>query len=143
MMSRMPGYKIRRLKSASGITLVEVLLTVVIMAVSLTLIIQSLAASMRAVVFTGDYSRAVLVAENAMFEALKERFISTGYSLQGEETVYDKEFEYELEAAPPETLPFSDSLLNEITLKVAWPSGQRQKTISIATFFFTPPENVK
>ena len=55
-----------------GSFLVEVLLTVVILSVSLTIIIQSLVSSLRAISYSANYSSAILSAENKMFELLQQ-----------------------------------------------------------------------
>jgi len=128
-------------KDTKGILLIEVLLGVVIISVSLTMIIASLMTSIRASVFSEDYSRAAIILDNLFFDLMVTPdpfFLSSslgedcGQPFDGYQCHITTEDSFEL---------FGQEALeglNKVSATVSWPSGMNRKEISSQTLVLTP-----
>lgn len=117
-----------------GSLLLEALLTVVILSVSITLIIQSMTSSLRASVYSADYTKAALLMENKMFELLQDGFIESGRRVEGS---FDKPFEkfrylVTTKAESRESL----SKINNVDMEITWNTGSKENRISLQTLLF-------
>ena len=121
-----------------GVLLIEVLLVVAILAGVLTLIIQSLSASYRALHFTKDYSQARLLLENKLLELTKSQVLSLNYQDEGGfKNPFDK---YHYRISSQEVLGKERGGINEATIVVYWPSGRGNQEIKVTTYFLIPQE---
>src|SRR3989338_44748 len=106
----------------SGFLLIEVLLSVVILAVSLTVLSGALMAVYRNSVFTRDYS----IGSFLLGSKMSALFQKKNFSCPGQETgQFEKPFErfrYALESFKLKDESPSDHLC-EVALNVSWPSG--------------------
>ncbi len=129
----------------SGFLLIEVLLSVTILAVSLTVISHALMAVYKNSVFARDYSMGSFLLESkmgALFQ--KKNFPCPDYETGQFEKPFER-FRYTLESSAPQThLPIavgtggqdektSDHLC-EVTLNVSWPSGKRDRSLSVVVY---------
>ena len=122
------------IKDSKGSLLLEALLSVVILSVSLTLIIQSMTSSLRASVYGGDYTLAVVLLENKMFELLTEGLPQSHQTetleLPFSANVYHFSAETRLMAGQDQ-----ESKIKEADVDLAWNSGQRKNKVSLITYF--------
>ena len=126
-------------RSQKGSLLLEAMLATVIMAVSLTVIIQSLSSSYRASVYSVEYTTACMLLENSMFSVIKDGYIKAADEQEGEfPSPFDK-FRYRIvagEAADRLTPP----LFTEVAARVSWTSGLKKNSVAVTTYYFTLPE---
>ena len=125
----------RYLKNKRGSLLMESLLSIVILSVSLTLIIQSLTSSLRSVVYSAEYTNAVMLLENKMFEIIKQGFIQK--DLRQEEQLSEPNERYKILLETGNVVSGNlPSSMNEIKLSIVWNSGRRTNNISLVTYLF-------
>ena len=126
-------------KSRKGSILVEVLLTVVILSVGLTAIIQAMNTSVRGVYHTTGYTTAVLLAENTMFAHLSKGFVRAGFQETKNFAPPYSAYRYYLQArnAPDEG---SAGKKNEVTLTVLWGRENKEKKLNLVTYLFDESE---
>lgn len=121
-----------------GVLLIEVLLIIAVLAVALTLIIQSLTASYRALYFTRDYAQARFLLENKMMSLMKSQELAPDYYDEGRfDEPFDK-FRYVIKSK--EKTLGEDGVMNEATLSILWESGSGEQSITAATFFLISKE---
>ncbi|OGX23961.1 MAG: hypothetical protein A2787_02520 [Omnitrophica WOR_2 bacterium RIFCSPHIGHO2_01_FULL_48_9] len=126
--------------SKSGSILVEALLTIVILSVGLVYIIQALTSSLRTVSLTKDYSTAVALSENKMFDLLRKGFIKAPL----EETKnFSKPYDgYRYRLDVKKVSPASaEEKRNTIVLQVFWGSGSKERNISLTTYLLEMPDD--
>ncbi|MDP8266517.1 MAG: prepilin-type N-terminal cleavage/methylation domain-containing protein [Candidatus Aceula meridiana] len=121
--------------SRRGFVLVEVLMTVAILSVVLTMIIRSHMASLRASTYTEEYSTAVLLLENKMTELIQKGFIRRDLEEQEAFDFPYEKFSYLFQSKKSENAEDSDNL-NEVTLTLFWPSGKGERKILATTYLF-------
>lgn len=118
-----------------GTILLEVLLAMIILSVGLVVILQSLSASLRAVVLADDFTRAALLVESQMAEKL----IMNDFSLNNSGKDLDGRFSYRITLETPQDLP-SQMDVREAQAVVQWPSGIRIQDLRLVTFWREPRE---
>jgi len=118
-----------------GFLLIEVLMTVSILSVVLTMIVRSHMAALHASTYTEEYSTAVLLLENKMTELMQKGFIARDLEKQDDFEPPYQEFSYLLKTKKDENSETSDNL-NEVTLTLFWPSGNSERKISATTYLF-------
>ena len=121
--------------------LIEAMLSVAILSVSVTFVIQSLTSSLRATVYSADYTKAIVLLENKMVALFQAGFIDAGMSK--EESFPDpySEFKY---ALVTKKMPGSDQdNINLVTLDVVWMSGKKKNSIFLETYLFNQPQDGK
>jgi len=124
------------LRNSRGSFLIEILLSISILAVGLTIIISSFLSGLRAIVYAKDYSLAMILMENKMSKLMQEGFISASLSEEKTfEAPYER-FSYELKTENgPEA-----AIFNKIFLRCFWQSGKKTNSISLSTYFYNLPE---
>jgi len=126
-------------KTKKGSLLIEALLSIVIISTSITLIIQAMTASLRSMVFSTEYTEAVLMLDNEMFRIISKGQVSSGVS---DEYVDDSEekYKYVLESDVWEDeILSSDSgnnRLNEAKIVVSWKRGAKENNVSFNAILF-------
>ena len=119
----------------AGSVLMEAILSVAILSVSLTLILQSLTTAMRSTVYCLQFTQAIFLAEDKMFEILRKRFIKTNLSEEGSfPDPYDN-YQYHLETNKAHLEDWADEI-NQIDLHLSWTSGKRKNTLPVVTYLF-------
>ncbi len=122
-------------RSQKGSLLMEVLLAISILSVSLTLIVHSFLSGLRASVYTKDYSIALSLLQNKLFELKQKNPVSDSLDESGDFDEPYQKFKYHLKT---ESLDETQSLngLAKATLDVSWVSGKSKKDISLSTYLF-------
>lgn len=114
-----------------GFTLLEVLVSLAIMAIAVTLVVQLFSANLRAVVRSGDITSAAVRGDSRIREILAESFPA---DLVWSETTDDG---YRMDVAISQVMKErTDSLpvqLMEVVLTLRWMEGMKEKSLSLKT----------
>lgn len=124
-----------------GSLLVEALLSVVILSVSLTLIIEGMTTSLRSTVYISDYTTALLLLENKMFDLIQKGYVEANLQEEQEFPSPFERFKSRLI-----TLPLDDQSggsINQLKLSLDWTSGRRNNHVSIESYLFNIPDSNK
>jgi prepilin-type N-terminal cleavage/methylation domain-containing protein len=120
---RSPGQK--------GFTLLEVLISLAVMAIAVTLVVQLFSANLRAVVRSGDITSAAIRGDSRVREILSEPFPA---DKAWSETTEDG---YQMDVAISEVMKErTDNLpvrLMEVVLTVRWMEGMKEKSLNLKT----------
>jgi len=127
-------YFIQRLrKSKKGSLLLEVLLSIMILSTSVTIIIQAMTSSLRAMVYSAQYAKVANVLENEMVDLI---FMNLrGEALARVKGNMPTEEQYKI-LTQSEVL--NDSFhehIQDVRLTVSWSSKRRNNQININTYF--------
>ncbi len=126
------------MRKNKGSLLLEALLSVVILSTCITLIIQSLTSSLRALTYSHDYAQALILAENKMQEFLLKGMVPAGLSESGE---FPEPYEKYAYAMKTEALMAeSQEGLNDLTLTIFWNSGRRKNAVTLETYILAEEE---
>ena len=125
-----------------GSLLLEALLVIIILSISLTLIIQSFVSSLRASVFSSDYSKVAILADNKMFDLMSRRFFPRDLDEEGRFASPMDKFKYQWEASNI-SAGSDDGGIHEVFLDIAWSSGKKTKKVSLVTYLFSLPESAE
>ena len=121
----------RKQPEAEGFTLLEVLVSLAVMAIAMTLVMQLFSANLRAVVRSGDMTSAIIKGEYRLREILAEPFLA---EKAWNEVTDDG---YRIDVAVSEAMrEKTDKLpvnLMEIVLTVHWIDGLREKSLRLKT----------
>lgn len=110
--------------SASGFTLIEVIIAIAILGISLVMVMQLFAGGLRAARTSCDYSRAVIHAKEKMEE-------KTEYPVQ-DSGVFDDGFKWETEVESYKELEDNPYKLVKIKVRVMWPDVMKNsKTVEL------------
>ena len=120
-------------KSKKGSLLLEVLLSIVILSTSVTIIIQAMTSSLRAMVYSAQYTKMANVLENEMTGLIFA-------NLRGEALT---DIKGDIQVEERYTVSFQSELLNDsyhehiqdVHLNVSWSSKRKNNQISINTYF--------
>ena len=116
-----------------GSFLIESLLTIVIMSVGLTFIIQSFLSSFRASAQVADYAIATILLENKMNSLLQMGSIEDNLD---EEDTFFKPFEYFRYHLKTKNMSNEGKpgFLNRTDLEIVWLSGKRKHSTVLTTY---------
>lgn len=121
MKAEVENQKIRKQKSklgnsdgnnSGGFTLIEVIISIVILSISLVLVMQLFAGGLRAARTSCDYSRAIVHAKNKMGELFQNPVQGAGS--------FDDGFTWETDVNPYKKLEEKNVNLLELKVKVLW-----------------------
>jgi len=124
-------FKIKKPKT--GALLIEVLLAITVMTGGLVLVTQSFMASLRATVYSYDYSLATLLAENKMTELLQKGPVKDGYQESKKFPEPYEKFQYELKAKNIRS-GSEPGFSNQVDFEISWSSGKKEHKIPVTTF---------
>ena len=115
-----------------GSLLLEALMVIVILAVGLTFIIQSLSSSMRALNYANNYYQAAFLIDQKLSEMLINKNIEESFQDSGQFDLPFDAYHFQISAQamkwPDEDSPSEN--VNQITLKIDWPSGSKTQDLS-------------
>ncbi len=116
-----------------GLLLVEVMVTIVILAGGLTLIVQSFMSALRAGVYATDYSLATLLAEDKMTQLLQAGRVKDGLYQEEKFSEPNEKFQYKLTT---KNIPAGNQkgLLDEVELVVSWEAGAKERNLRVVTY---------
>jgi general secretion pathway protein I len=121
---RQENSAISRQSSASGFTLIEVIIAIAILGISLVMVMQLFAGGLRAARTSCDYSRAVIHAKDKMEE-------KTEYPVQ-DSGVFDDGFKWETEVESYKELKDNPYKLIKVKVRVMWPDVMKNsKTVEL------------
>lgn len=139
-MNKTGTYKPLILKwNKKGSLLVEALLTIVIMSVGLTFIIQSFLSSFRASAQVEDYASASVLLENKMNDLMQFGFIAGDTDEEGVFPEPYEKFRYHLKTENIKDVD-QEGLLNRISLEVLWSSGKKKRAVALTTYLANLPK---
>ncbi len=118
----------RILQGSGGFLLLETLLAVIILAVGLTLVVRSFGSSIHALGTSGDYSRALVLLEERLWD-LEARGTITPGVLSGKFSDEDQKFSWEVEA-----LEVAEIDLCETKVTVSWERRGKLQDVSLVTY---------
>ena len=122
----------RRPKKKKGSLLIEAMLSVMILSVSLSVIIQAMTSSYRALQYSGQYLLSLNVIENELFTLLMKRTSPQQLEEKREEEFFGRIYTITLGASDEDE---SDSL-TRIKIKTEWNSGRKKNNIFYDTYLF-------
>lgn len=121
-----------------GSFLIEALLSVAILSVSLTLIIQSMTDSLRAMHQSTDYTAAVFLLDNQMVGLIQKGFVGADIEETGNFESPFEEYEYDLRTKSLADETLKD--LNEVHLRIRWGTENKRKSMDLVSYLFNEPE---
>lgn len=130
----MSGFWNRRRKK-KGALLLEVLLSVVILSAGLTVMIQAMTSSLRSQVYSTDYTAAVILLENEMFDLLIKGSAASDFSREGTCPPPYEKYRYQIDARP--STATGRETMSEAAAQVSWTSGRRNNNVTLETLLFT------
>ena len=125
----------------AGFILLEALVSIVIIAVSLTFILQSFTATYRAAALNADYTKALILLENQMSLVAQKGFIEAGLQQDTEYSEPFERFRYHLAATPSSSNVKGE--INDVKLDITFTSGVKNNQISLITYLFKPADEKK
>jgi Tfp pilus assembly protein PilV len=115
-----------------GIILMEAIITTVIMAIGLTVIMQSLLSSYRSVSLQKEYAQALMIVENHLSKFLFDAKEAAPEDLNQSSS----RFQYQGKVA------ISDSYLKKVFVSVKWPSGHNQRQLQVASLAYSSKDKI-
>ncbi len=131
---------LRRQKKLGSI-LLEVLLSVAILSISITLIIQSMMTSLRATVASNEYTTALSLLENKMSDLIAKGTIAAGLSQEGNLPAPYQQYQYSLKTQKLDDR--NQKNINKVHLQISWLSGQNKRKIVLETYLLALTEQTK
>lgn len=125
------------LRRNKGSLLLEALLATVILSVSIVFIIRSMATSAQATAYTVNYTRAVMLLDNKLFEVLrdaKQKSIVDSGSFDSP----DANFAYRIDAELVKAEGTKN--LEKIDATVSWKLGNKRQQLPLSTYRMLPAE---
>ncbi len=122
----------QKIKSRNGSLLAEALLAVVILSISLTFIIQSMIAGLRASRYVADCSSALILLENKMSGLMMNRYSSAYWNEK--ELCTDDIKEYQLLTKSRPSADRYQRNLNDVQIEVIWRTGKKEYQIALTTY---------
>ena len=131
---------ISKIQSNEASILLEVLFAIVILSISVTLIIQSMSSSLRAIVYNSQYMKALIFSENAIVNVLQQKDASTisNNNIKYHQDVFEG-YEHKIDVNSADSEGTSD--LKNILITTTWGLENKQKSFFLETYFFNPPED--
>ena len=125
-------------RSQKGSVLLEALLSIIILSVGLTALVQSMTSSLRSMAFSSKYTLASILLENKMFEAYQHMFQGEDLDEEGTMEEPNEGYHYRMETHPLDQ--YHSETLKQFTLRLDW--AQRGKTpgLAIETYLFLEPQ---
>ena len=119
-----------------GSLLIEALLAVVILSVSITLIIQAMISSARAMDYSADYAAAAALLEYKMQELIVAGSTATNHE-EGPMDDFDGKYRYKITS---EDSTDDASQVKVVDVAVEWQSGHKENSISLTSFLLKDEE---
>lgn len=122
-------------KKNKGFLLVEVLITVVILSVGLTLIARSLMTGIRSLEVIKQYTTGYSLLEEKLWDIERKYFIEAGLKIEEDFPEPFQDFKYNLET---ENIKDNEEkgMLNKVLFSVDWPTKNYRREIPVSTYLF-------
>lgn len=121
------------MNGADGFTLLEIMVSLAILAIAIVVVIQLFSASLRSITVSEGYLQAELKAAEKLREVLEDDKKLTEGSLSD---VKDENYTVNIEVKPVKedrTLDLDFNLM-EVTLNMQWKDGAKQRNITLSTY---------
>ena len=128
---------LRKLRVKRASILLEALLSVIILSVSIVVINQSMTASLRSLVYSEDYTKALIFLENQIFDLMYLGFIESN---QSKVITLPEDERFWITVATQPVAFGQDSKINQLNLTISWKSGKRKNNMAFETYLFNPPD---
>lgn len=120
-------------KNNKGLLLFEVMLTVIILSVGLTLILRSFSTSLNASKSAQHYTTATLLIEDKMWELENKVVIDADLDVEGQFPEPYQKFNWHL-TTKDKPIQTQTGKINEVKLIVYWQEGRRKGSTSATTY---------
>jgi len=127
----MSGYLIHS-RNHKGSILLETLLSIMILSVSVTLIIQSLMSSLRASAYSAHYTVAAALLESRMTELLISDPPEDVFAKEEEISFPHDQFRYELTVNDLDADEFES--IKDVRISVLWKSGKKNNRLTLNSY---------
>ena len=131
-------FEVLKKNKKRGSLLLEAILSIVILSISITVIIQSMTSTLRANMYSSDFTQAILLGENKIVELIQKGFVESGLREKGEFEDSHLQYKYFLMTDPAQTT--GKDKINFVDLDVTWKSGSKVNKIKLETYLFDVPE---
>ncbi|HOY09906.1 MAG TPA: hypothetical protein PLB05_07510 [Candidatus Omnitrophota bacterium] len=125
----------RGVLSPSGVVLLEVLLAMAVFSISIVFLINSLAQSFRATVYSRDYTEALFEADNLMAHIWARGMMERQNQEEGALPARPGDFKYRIRASQSADKNVGE-WLNEFFVEVSWILGGKKRAFSWRGFIF-------
>lgn len=141
------SFVVRKRNTRNGATLLEVMISIVVLSVGLVLILQGFLYCLNCLRISEDSLKASLAAGNKMAQAriqakedwdTFERGLNERFKLEGLKCIWDVEVKQVVWDS--EEIPQSYEYLNEVKTSLSWEEGRRKGAIFLATYMRSPVE---
>jgi len=113
----------------AGFTLVEVMVSITILAVCLVLILSSFVRSIKAIELSDDFFKSTLLFEDKLYE-IHNAELYEGFQ-DGVFSDFGNRFSWRLHVIELEELP-----IKETELEISWKQGSKEKGMSLITYLY-------
>ena len=131
---------LKKLRAKRASILLEALLSVIILSVSIVTINQSMTASLRSLVYSEDYTKALIYLENQIFDLMYLGYVESN---QNKEITLPEDERFWLTVVTKPASFGQGSKINELKLTISWKSGKRKNNMAFETYLFNPPDEEK
>ncbi|VAW18010.1 hypothetical protein MNBD_BACTEROID05-138 [hydrothermal vent metagenome] len=125
-------------KKQKGSILLEALLSVVVLSVGITVIIQAMTSSLRSTSYNGQYSQAMILLENQLFDLMQGTTSLESFDQMQRMSGFVTNYRYEL--AEKDIGESFDNVLSQVKADISWKSGQKNNQININTYRLNLPD---
>lgn len=128
--------------SKCGVILIEVLLTIVILSTVLTMVVEGILNSYRAMIYSSTYNNATALIDELVFDVYKEIRLGTDVRyMQGEKELFEEDFDFSIKIKDlriGNILEWDreESDLKTVKAAISWKTGSQDKEYSLEFFAF-------
>ena len=128
-----------RLRSPRAAVLVEAVVSIVILAVTATVLIEALTGAFKNTTLNADYAKGLLLLDNQMSQLTRTAFLEKDLGpSRSFPPPYDR-FEYSEKTTASALDPSGE--LREVHLQLSWKSGRKENEITLTTCLLKSPES--
>ncbi len=129
---------LKKNKKQKGSILLEALISVVVLSVGITVIIQAMTSSLRSASYNGQYSQAMILLENQLFDLMQGTTSLEGFDQMQRISGFMTDYRYELIEKNSGTS--FDNGLSQVQAGISWKSGHKKNQININTYRLNLPD---
>lgn len=119
----------RRLHNQAGFMLAEAMISIAVVGICLSLIVESLYQSYKALVLNEQYAQALVLMNNTMGQVLHNDAIAAAIEANGSFDAPFEQFHFDVQT---QSLPEQEAF-QEVSVRVQWPSGSRERQMVFNT----------
>jgi len=130
------GFVFNKISNRASFTLLEVLITVAILATAIIFVFRSFTASLTSAQFSQDITSACYLAEDKLWEIGQTQVNAPKSSDQGSQRIQNKDFNWYYEIQNTD-----NAELKELKLTVSWKEKVREKEYTMDFLTYLAPKN--